>query len=137
MTGRVTRSMLFVPGGRPAMIEKAAGTAADAVCLDLEDSVPPEEKAAARANCVRALRELDFGRRVRMLRINGLETPFAYRDLIEVVEATGDRLDFIMLPKAGRPAERCLRLPVYPGGSKPPRRCRTRRREQRHALEPS
>jgi citrate lyase subunit beta/citryl-CoA lyase len=87
------------------MIEKAAASAADAVCLDLEDSVPPDEKAAARANCVRAFRELDFGRRVRIFRINGLDTSFAYRDLIDVVEPAADRIDLVMLPKAGRPRD--------------------------------
>jgi citrate lyase subunit beta/citryl-CoA lyase len=102
---RLTRTMLFVPGARWNMIEKAAASAADAVCLDLEDSVPLEEKAAARSTCVRAFRTLDFGRRLRMLRINGLDTAFAYRDLIDVVEAAGDRLDLVMLPKAGRPAD--------------------------------
>jgi citrate lyase beta subunit len=100
---RLTRSMLFVPAARWNMIEKAATSAADAVCLDLEDSVPPDEKAAARANIVRAFLELDFGRRVRMFRINGLDTPFAYRDLIDVVEPAGGKVDLIMLPKAGRP----------------------------------
>jgi citrate lyase beta subunit len=99
---RLTRSMLFVPGGRWNMIEKAAASAADAVCVDLEDSVPIDQKAAARANCVRALRELSFGNRARILRINGLDTPFAYRDLIDVVEAAGDCLDMVMLPKTGR-----------------------------------
>jgi len=98
---RLERSMLFVPASRWTMIEKAAASAADAVCLDLEDSVPPEEKAAARANAVRAFRELDFGRRVRMLRINGLDTPFAYRDLIDTVEPAGEGIDLVMLPKAG------------------------------------
>src|SRR6476659_338987 len=102
---RLTRSMLFVPGGRPAMIAKAASSAADAVCVDLEDSVPVEQKAEARGNAVRAFRELDFGARVRLLRINALDTPFAWRDLTEVVEAAGDRIDLIMLPKAGRPRD--------------------------------
>jgi citrate lyase subunit beta/citryl-CoA lyase len=97
--------MLFVPAARWAMIEKAAASAADAVCLDLEDSVPPDEKAAGRANCVRAFRELNFGGRIRMFRINGLDTGFAYRDLIEVVEPAGDRIDLVMLPKAGRPRD--------------------------------
>jgi len=83
------------------MIQKAAASAADAVCIDLEDSVPAAEKPAARATAIRAFNELDFGSRRRMLRINGLDTPFAYRDLIEVVEAAGDHLDLIMLPKAG------------------------------------
>jgi citrate lyase subunit beta/citryl-CoA lyase len=58
-----------------------------------------EEKPAARANVIQALQQIDFGQRVRMMRINGLDTPFAYRDLIEVVEAAGDRLDLVMVPK--------------------------------------
>ena len=98
---RLERSMLFVPASRWGMIEKAAASGADAVCLDLEDSVAVDDKPSSRGNVIRALRELDFGHRLRMLRINGLDTPFAYRDLIEVVEAAGDRLDLIMLPKAG------------------------------------
>ncbi len=100
---RLTRSMLFVPAARWPMILKAAASDADAVCLDLEDSVPPEEKTAARANIVRAFRELDFGRRARIFRINGLDTGFAYRDLIDVVEPAGDQIDLVMLPKAGSP----------------------------------
>ena len=82
------------------MIAKAAASAADAVCIDLEDSVPPDEKEASRANVVRAFPELDFGARVRMFRINALDTPFAYRDLIDVVEAAGDRIDMVMLPES-------------------------------------
>ena len=92
--------MLYVPASRPAMIEKAAASAADAVCIDLEDAVALDEKPASRANVVRALKELDFGRKMRAFRINGLDTGFAYRDLIEVVEAAGDRLDLVLLPKA-------------------------------------
>ena len=98
---RLTRSMLFVPASRPSMIEKAAASAADAVCIDLEDSVVPSEKAASRSHVVRALQELDFGRRVRMVRINALDTPFAYRDLVEIVEDAGDRVDVVMVPKVG------------------------------------
>jgi len=98
---RLTRSQLFVPASKPAMITKAAASAADAVCIDLEDSVTPVEKASSRANVIQALKEIDFGRRVRMFRINALDTPFAYRDLVEVVEAAGDRLDVVMIPKAG------------------------------------
>jgi citrate lyase subunit beta/citryl-CoA lyase len=102
---RLIRSMLFVPGGRPPMLAKAAASAADAVCVDLEDSVPFEQKAEARANAIRAFRELDFGGRARLLRINALDTPFAWRDLTEVVEAAGDRIDLVMLPKANRPRD--------------------------------
>ena len=98
---RLTRSQLYVPASKPAMIQKAAASAADAVCIDLEDSVTPAEKASSRANVIHALTEIDFGRRIRMFRINALDTPFAYRDLVEVVEAAGDRLDVVMIPKAG------------------------------------
>jgi len=98
---RLTRSQLYVPASKPAMIQKAAASAADAVCIDLEDSVTLAEKASSRANVIHALKEIDFGRRVRMFRINALDTPFAYRDLVEVVEAAGDRLDAVMIPKAG------------------------------------
>ena len=93
--------MLFVPGNRPDMMAKAAASAADAVCLDLEDSVTPDEKAASRGHVIKALRGLDFGGRMRLIRINGLDTPFAYRDLVEVVEGAGVHLDAVMLPKAG------------------------------------
>lgn len=95
------RSMLFVPAARWSMIEKASSSAADAVCLDLEDSVPDAEKPAARGNIARAFRELDFGARTKIVRINALDGPFAYRDLVETVEAAGDHIDLIMLPKAG------------------------------------
>ncbi|MEZ4683139.1 MAG: aldolase/citrate lyase family protein [Caldilineaceae bacterium] len=77
---------------------------ADAVCLDLEDAVAPESKVAARAQIVQALQTLDFGSRVRIVRVNALDTPFAYRDIIEVVERLGRHLDLIMLPKVQSPA---------------------------------
>ena len=98
---RLTRSLLFVPASRPAMIAKAAASDADAVCIDLEDSVVPDEKAASRSHVVRALQELDFGRRVRLVRMNALDTSFAYRDLVEVIEDAGDRVDVVMVPKVG------------------------------------
>lgn len=102
---RLERSELFVPASRWPMIEKAAASAADAVCIDLEDAVAPAEKEAARANVIRAFRELDFGPRLRVYRINGLETPFAYRDLIDVVEAVGERVDLVMVPKVSGPED--------------------------------
>jgi len=98
---RLSRSLLYVPASKPAMIQKAAASDADLVCIDLEDAVVPDEKAAARAHVVEALKTLKFGRRARVVRINGLDTPYAYRDLIEVVEAAGDRIDLIMVPKVG------------------------------------
>lgn len=98
---RMQRSMLFVPAVKWDLIPKAAASEADAVCIDLEDSVPPSEKENSRENIVRAFAELDFGARVRMMRMNGLETPYAYRDLIDVLEAVGDRVDLVMIPKVG------------------------------------
>jgi malyl-CoA/(S)-citramalyl-CoA lyase len=92
---------LFVPATRPEMIAKAAASAAGAVCIDLEDSVAPAEKPAARGNAARALGSLDFGLRSRVVRINGLETSFAYRDLVEVIEAAGEQVDAVMVPKVG------------------------------------
>jgi citrate lyase subunit beta/citryl-CoA lyase len=98
---RVPRSMLFVPASRPEMIAKAARSAADAVCIDLEDSVASDEKSASRAHVIAALRTLDFGERLRLVRINALDTPFAYRDVVDVVEAAGDAIDLVMVPKVG------------------------------------
>ena len=97
--------MLYVPASRPDMILKAAASDADAVCIDLEDAVAVDEKPASRANVVRAFKELDFGRKLKAFRINGLDAPFAYRDLIEVVEQAGDRIDVVMMPKAHLPQD--------------------------------
>lgn len=96
---RLSRTTLFVPASRPDMIPKAAASEADAVCIDLEDAVAPNEKAASRAHVVQALRTLDFGARTRIVRINGIDTPYAYRDLVDVVEAAGDCVDLVMVPK--------------------------------------
>lgn len=98
---RLERSQLYVPASSRKMIEKSAQSEADAVVLDLEDAVALDEKAGSRANVIWAFRELDFGPRLKIYRINGLDTPFAYRDLIEVLEAIGDRVDLVMMPKAG------------------------------------
>jgi citrate lyase subunit beta/citryl-CoA lyase len=87
------------------MIAKAAASNADSVCLDLEDSVAPAEKAASREQVVRALHEIDFGHRARVVRINGLDTPYAYRDVVDVVEGAADRIDLLMVPKVGRPRD--------------------------------
>jgi citrate lyase subunit beta/citryl-CoA lyase len=102
---RVPRSTLFVPASRPDMIAKAARSAADAVCIDLEDSVAADEKAASRAHVIRALQSLDFGDRLRLVRINALDTSFAYRDLVDVVEAPGASIDLVMVPKVGSAQE--------------------------------
>jgi citrate lyase subunit beta/citryl-CoA lyase len=95
------RSMLFVPGTRRDMMEKAARSSADAVCLDLEDAVAPAQKAEARREVVRALRTLEFGGRTRVVRVNAVETPWTWEDLAEVVRGAEGHLDAVMLPKAG------------------------------------
>ncbi len=81
------------------MIEKAAASHADLVFLDLEDSVAPNEKVASRAKVIHALKTLDWGKKTRAVRINDLETEFAYQDIISIVEEAGDYLDIIIVPK--------------------------------------
>ena len=100
---RTPRSVLAVPGSNLGMAEKALASAADAVFLDLEDAVAPNEKAEARPKVSRALGELDWQDRPTLYRANALDTPYFYRDLIEVVEAAGDPLDAVMVPKVQRP----------------------------------
>jgi citrate lyase beta subunit len=102
---RAPRSILAVPASNLEMAEKALASAADAVFLDLEDAVAPDEKAGARGNIVRALRELDWHDRPTLYRANALDTPYFYRDLVEVVEEAGDRLDIVMIPKVQRPED--------------------------------
>jgi citrate lyase subunit beta/citryl-CoA lyase len=102
---RAPSSILAVPGSNPGMAEKALASAADAVFLDLEDAVAPDEKAEARPKVIHALRELDWRGRPTLYRANALDTPHFYRDLIEVVEEAGDRLDAVMVPKVQRPED--------------------------------
>lgn len=96
---RLERSVLVVPGSSRKMIGRAAASDADAICIDLEDAVAPYEKAEARQSVVSALNDFDFGSKTLQVRINGLDTPFAYRDLIEIAEGAGSRLDVIVVPK--------------------------------------
>jgi citrate lyase beta subunit len=102
---KVARSLLAVPATRRKMAEKALASAADAVFLDLEDAVAPESKPAARGDVVSALQELDWRGRLTVFRANALDTPYFYRDLIEVVEQAGDSLDAVMIPKVNRPED--------------------------------
>ena len=96
---RARRCQLSVPGSSEKMMTKAAGLGIDHVFLDLEDAVAPAEKPAARGKVVEALNSLDFGSSVRCVRINDLETRWAYKDVIEVVSGAGANLDTIMIPK--------------------------------------
>ncbi len=102
---RASRSLLAVPASNLEMAGKALASAADSVFLDLEDAVAPDEKAGARKEVVRALMELDWQTRPTLYRANALDTPYFYRDLIEVVERAGDRLDKVLIPKVQRPED--------------------------------
>jgi citrate lyase beta subunit len=102
---RLRRSVLSVPANREKMLEKALGLPADVIMLDLEDSVPVEDKELARKQVIAALQKDDWGKRVCAYRINGMDTPFAYRDIIDVIEAVGDRVDVIVVPKVNDPGE--------------------------------
>ena len=99
------RSLLAVPASNRKMVEKALASEADAVFLDLEDAVAPEKKAGARDDVVRALNELDWGGRPKLFRVNALDTRWFYRDVVEVVEAAGERLDAVLVPKVNRPED--------------------------------
>jgi malyl-CoA/(S)-citramalyl-CoA lyase len=102
---RLNRSELAVPGSRPELFEKAAKSAVDVLFLDLEDAVAPDDKERARRNIVQALNEIDFGKKTVSVRINGLDTHYMYRDVVDVIEQGGDRLDLIMIPKVGTAAD--------------------------------
>ncbi|SFS95138.1 beta-methylmalyl-CoA/L-malyl-CoA lyase [Sulfitobacter marinus] len=102
---RPNRCQLFGPGSRPALFEKMASSAADVINLDLEDSVAPSDKDTARANIIGAINDIDWGNKTLSVRINGLDTPYWYRDVVELLEQAGDRLDQIMIPKVGCAAD--------------------------------
>ncbi|GLS87453.1 L-malyl-CoA/beta-methylmalyl-CoA lyase [Cypionkella aquatica] len=102
---RPNRCQLFGPGSRPALFAKMAASAADVINIDLEDSVAPSDKASARAQMITAINDLDWGRKTLSVRINGLDTPYWYRDVVDLLEQAGDRLDMIMIPKVGCAAD--------------------------------
>src|SRR5580698_7081816 len=101
---RLQRSELAVPGSNPGLFEKAAKSAADVVFLDCEDAVAPDDKERARGNIIQALHEVDWGTKTVMVRINGLDTHYMYRDVVDIVEAC-PRLDMILIPKVGVPQD--------------------------------
>lgn len=102
---RVRRSELTTPGSSPKMMRKAADSDADEVMLDLEDAVAPGAKADARGKVVDAINTFDWSGKVVAVRINGLDTRYAYGDLVEVVEGAGEDIDTIIVPKIGRAAD--------------------------------
>lgn len=99
------RSVLSVPGHREKMHTKACASEADAIILDLEDSVPAEEKEAARHQVIRSLTQLDWGRKSVTFRMNALDTPHGYRDLLEVAESAGHCLNAVVVPKIDHPGD--------------------------------
>ena len=104
---RLQRSELAVPGSNPGFIDKAAESQADFVFLDLEDAVAPPEKERARKNVIAALHDIDWAGKGKTVsvRINGLDTSYMYRDVVDVMEQAGDRLHTILVPKVGVPAD--------------------------------
>ena len=100
---RLQRSELAVPGSSPKMFEKALNSAADYIFLDLEDAVSPNDKLSARANVIKALNEIKWKEKGKTIsvRINSLDTHYMYRDIVELVEEAGERIDTILVPKAG------------------------------------
>ena len=102
---RRNRSELAVPGSQTRFFEKSLQSDADVIFLDLEDSVAPDEKPRARRNIIEALNDLDWQAKTVSVRINGLDTPYMYRDVVDVVEHAGQFLDLIMIPKVGTAAD--------------------------------
>jgi malyl-CoA/(S)-citramalyl-CoA lyase len=102
---RINRSQTLVLANRPEQFEGVATSAADVVMFEIEDNVPPNEKEAARRNIIEGLNDLDWGTKSVGVRINGLDTPFMYRDLVDLLEGPTERLDLIMIPKAGNAAD--------------------------------
>ena len=102
---RLNRCQLFGPGSNTKLPPKMASSAADVINLDLEDSVSPDDKAQARKNVIEAIGDIDWGNKTLSVRINGLDTPYWYRDVVDILEQAGDRLDMIMIPKVGCAAD--------------------------------
>ncbi len=113
------RSLLYVPGNSEKMIEKARSSAADGIILDLEDSIPPEQKESARETVARALREMDFGQRHVFVRINSLATPHSIADA-RAVAATGAA--GILIPKVEKPDDVTSIAPILPNGPRSSRK---------------
>ena len=122
---RLNRSELAVPGSQPHLFEKAARSAADVVFLDLEDAVAPGDKEKARKNIIQAIGDIDWGKKTLSVRVNGLDTHYMYRDIVDVLEQASSRLDLIMIPKAGTASDvyaldmLCTQIETAKGRDKP------------------
>src|SRR5207249_4230064 len=104
---RLQRSELAVPGSQPVLFQKALDGAADYVFLDLEDAVAPADKEPARTHVVAGLLDFDWKARGKTVsvRVNGIDTHYMYRDVVDVVEQAGHKLDTVLVPKVGVPAD--------------------------------
>ncbi|NNL19471.1 MAG: CoA ester lyase, partial [Boseongicola sp.] len=102
---RPNRCQLFGPGSRPSLFEKMAASDADVINLDLEDSVAPADKDEARRAIIAGINKVDWNSKYLTVRINGLDTPYWYRDVVDLLENASDRLDQIMIPKVGCAAD--------------------------------
>ena len=103
--GRPNRCQLFGPGSNAKLFEKMARSEADVINIDLEDSVAPTDKDIARKQTIEAINDVDWGNKYLSVRINGLDTGWWYRDVVDLLEQAGERLDQIMIPKAGSAAD--------------------------------
>lgn len=99
------RTVLSVPGHVEKMHDKALKFGSDAIMLDLEDSVPVDIKVEARGRIIHSLLSRNWSNKTVLYRMNGLDTPFGYRDLLEVVEAAGPVIDAIIVPKISHPGD--------------------------------
>ncbi|MDP0928056.1 L-malyl-CoA/beta-methylmalyl-CoA lyase [Paracoccus onubensis] len=102
---RLNRCQLFGPGSRTALFEKMAKSEADVINIDLEDSVAPDDKDTARKQAIQAIGDIDWGDKTLSVRINGLDTPYWYRDVVDLMEQASERLDLIMIPKVGNASD--------------------------------
>ncbi|WP_414717989.1 HpcH/HpaI aldolase/citrate lyase family protein [Thioclava sp. UBA3469] len=104
---RPTRSVLYIPGSKERALEKATGLACDAIIFDLEDAVAIDEKANARALLAKMLTEVDYGPRMKIVRINGLDTEWGREDVLAFADAirNGAKVDAILIPKVSTPAD--------------------------------
>ena len=100
---RLQRSELAVPGSSPKMFEKALNSNADYIFLDLEDAVSPNDKISARQNVIKALKDINWREKGKTIsvRINSLDTHYMYRDIVDIVEQVGDKIDTLLIPKVG------------------------------------
>ncbi|WGT51029.1 MULTISPECIES: CoA ester lyase [Thioclava] len=104
---RPTRSVLYIPGSKQRALEKATGLACDAIIFDLEDAVAIDEKVNARALLAKTLTEVDYGPRMKIVRVNGLDTEWGREDVLAFADAirAGAKVDAILIPKVSTPAD--------------------------------